>query len=1056
MRKPLHTVRQLALVLMLGLSSTLSFGQGKAIPERKQLPAAAVEHIKNNKQKLELTDEDIADLELSSETDSKKSGVKHLYIKQLYQGIEIHGAITNISLGKEDKVIAMGNRFHKEVGKKVKGKQAGLDAEAAVAAAARYLKTSIKEPLAVKERGNGVNKKVLFTDGGISLEPIPAKLVYQPMEDGSLVLAWEVSIYELDAQNWWNIRLDASTGKVLDKDNMVIHCQFDNDGPGGVALHENHSHSTMSAYVANTITEAAGTAATSGYNVFAMPFESPSHGPRAILSPSAADQTASPQGWHYTPIGNMTTTRGNNVYAYEDPNGLNPFPTIANNFTVNNYSPDGGAELKFDFPIDFTKQPDTYVDAATTNLFYWSNIIHDVWYQYGFDEVSGNFQFDNFGKGGAGNDFVRAEAQDARITSATGPQRNNANFGTPADGALPRMQMYLWSGIPDKDMFRVTSPASITGSYPAVEAVWSKKLTSTPLTGKLVVAETADANSAEGCSAYINTGAVAGNIAVVYRGTCGFAIKAEQAQAAGAIALIVVNNAPGAPSSMGGTPSVKIEIPAVMISQADGKTIHDLLKTGVEVSISLKNDGSGPEIDGDFDNGIIAHEYGHGISNRLAGGPSVANCLNNAEQMGEGWSDWFGLMMTMKPGDTAGKVRGIGTYAQGQATNGRGIRPAPYSTDFAINPYTYAATNNPAIAQPHGIGFVWSTMLWDMTWVLIEKYGFDEDLYNGNGGNNMAMQLVIDGLKLQPCRPGFVDGRDAILLADRINYGGANQELIWRAFAKRGLGFSAKQGLTTSRSDQEEASDLPTSYMCTIPLTVAAIPTSNVYTGGDSKVIYLGYGPQTVKLQAEGDATNKYTWSPAAGLSTTAKGTIFTPTAAGTYTFTVTAVNADQCTKTASITITVVDVRCGDAKKVNQVLVCVDGVDECVAPQSVDKLLKQAGGKLGGCNNLAASAVSAAKAAEGRGNLQEDLISSYPNPFSESTTIRFTAKENGYTSLKVYDITGREVATLFDGNAEVGVTYTQDFKASNKQAGVYIYRLVNGGTAKSGTMLLVK
>ena len=75
-------------------------------------------------------------------------------------------------------------------------------------------------------------------------------------------------------------------------------------------------------------------------------------------------------------------------------------------------------------------------------------------------------------------------------------------------------------------------------------------------------------------------------------------------------------------------------------------------------------------------------------------------------------------------------------------------------------------------------------MLWDMTWELIGVYGLDPDIYNGTGGNNIAMQLVIDGMKLTPCNPGFVDARDAILLADELNNGGANQASIWAAFAR--------------------------------------------------------------------------------------------------------------------------------------------------------------------------------------------------------------------------------------------------------------------------------
>src|SRR5690606_14617756 len=104
---------------------------------------------------------------------------------------------------------------------------------------------------------------------------------------------------------------------------------------------------------------------------------------------------------------------------------------------------------------------------------------------------------------------------------------------------------------------------------------------------------------------------------------------------------------------------------------------------------------------------------------------------------------------------------------------------------------------------PHNIGFLWGTILWDLTWKYIEKYGFDADLYNGTGGNNKAMQLVLDGLKMQPCNNiGFVEGRDAILAADNALTGGEDQCLIWEVFAARGVGVNASQGSVFSISDQ--------------------------------------------------------------------------------------------------------------------------------------------------------------------------------------------------------------------------------------------------------------
>jgi extracellular elastinolytic metalloproteinase len=110
---------------------------------------------------------------------------------------------------------------------------------------------------------------------------------------------------------------------------------------------------------------------------------------------------------------------------------------------------------------------------------------------------------------------------------------------------------------------------------------------------------------------------------------------------------------------------------------------------------------------------------------------------------------------------------------------------------------------------PHGVGSVWAQMLWEMTWNLIDVHGFDTDFASGTGGNNIAHQLVMDGMKLQPCQPGFVDGRDAILNADTLLYDGANSVAIWTAFAKRGLGYSADQGSSASVTDGTEAFDLP-------------------------------------------------------------------------------------------------------------------------------------------------------------------------------------------------------------------------------------------------------
>ncbi len=237
-----------------------------------------------------------------------------------------------------------------------------------------------------------------------------------------------------------------------------------------------------------------------------------------------------------------------------------------------------------------------------------------------------------------------------------------------------------------------------------------------------------------------------------------------------------------------------------------------------------------PGRDGDFDNGVIAHEYGHGISNRLTGGPATVSCLQTDEQAGEGWSDFYSYMLTMTNGTEPAGGRGIGTYVLGQATNGVGIRSQRYSTNPAINTKTYDSIKT--ATGEHAVGEVWAEMLWEVTYALIGVYGFNGDLTGGPGtaGNILALQLVTDGLKLQACNPGFVDARNAIIAADQIDTGGANRCLLWTAFAKRGLGFSASQGSSGSVTDGTQAFDLPAFCLPPPPPPPATAPGAPVIT----------------------------------------------------------------------------------------------------------------------------------------------------------------------------------------------------------------------------------
>jgi len=203
--------------------------------------------------------------------------------------------------------------------------------------------------------------------------------------------------------------------------------------------------------------------------------------------------------------------------------------------------------------------------------------------------------------------------------------------------------------------------------------------------------------------------------------------------------------------------------------------------------------------------------------------------------MGEGWSDWLALVLTDDPNRPNPRSRAFAPWVRFMGRDDVGLRGTRYTPDMSVNGTTYGMLKD--LPVPNGVGFAWGTMLWEMYWNLIDRYGFNPNVYEAwnTGGNNLAIQLVIDGMKLQPCRPGFVDGRDAILLADDVLTGkvdaygnpvrgsGKNQCTIWRGFAKRGLGFSASQGSALSVTDGVEAFDSPPLCQPAIAVTPTAL-----------------------------------------------------------------------------------------------------------------------------------------------------------------------------------------------------------------------------------------
>jgi extracellular elastinolytic metalloproteinase len=154
----------------------------------------------------------------------------------------------------------------------------------------------------------------------------------------------------------------------------------------------------------------------------------PDEGTRTVISDpwdiAASEFTWNSDGTKYN------TTRGNNGIAQTNPNGGSSY--------LNNYRP---TSTNLNFEYEYTPSmptPSAYANASITQLFYTANMYHDLLYELGFTEAAGNFEINNNGQGGTGNDFVILNSQDGSGT-------DNANFATPPDGQAGRMRMYLWT-----------------------------------------------------------------------------------------------------------------------------------------------------------------------------------------------------------------------------------------------------------------------------------------------------------------------------------------------------------------------------------------------------------------------------------------------------------------------------------------------------------------------------------------------------------------------------------------------------------------------------------
>jgi subtilisin-like proprotein convertase family protein len=639
-------------------------GQKFLTPPSSQPPESVVKgFINNNVNMFGMSPQQVVGLRKIAEYANPNGRLSWLKMEQRWNGMKVFRGETTAVFNAEGALVRMVGELASGPEEKDLPTVPNVSAAAAVVAAAASIGVTLTESELALKGSSPDGRTVVFYPAGPLGEDISAQLMYFPLDAGVVTLAWSMVLWQQNPVYYTLV--DAETGDQLFRKNLTSS----QTQPATYSVYNDDSPAPLSP--SNALPG-------SGIQGVAIP--------RTLFTIISELPAFDNLGWI---TDGVNTTTGNNVDAGLDIDGLNGIDpsgrAVGNPFRVFNfpYNPAPGIPPPGDAPM-----LDNYRMGAVTNLFFWSNRYHDRLYQLGFNEAAGNFQQDNFGRGGLGNDFVRAEAQDFSGT-------NNANFATPPDGIPGRMQMFIFTG-------------------------------------------------------------------------------------------------------------------------------------------------PNPDRDGDLDQDVVLHELTHGLSNRLHGNASGLNTLTSGG-MGEGWSDFYARALLSTADENVNGLYPSGGYSTLQlgplgANNFYyGIRRFPYAVITNVgpngrphNPLTFADTDPAQLnttdgafpesplgfsdngaTEVHNLGEIWCMALLEMRARLITRLGFA-------AGNQRALQIVTDGMKLDPVNPNMLQGRDSILTADCAGFGGSDELDIWAGFAARGMGFSARYNSAFSVT---EAFDTPNLNVGSVTIT---------------------------------------------------------------------------------------------------------------------------------------------------------------------------------------------------------------------------------------------
>lgn len=288
------------------------------------------------------------------------------------------------------------------------------------------------------------------------------------------------------------------------------------------------------------------------------------------------------------------------------------------------------------------------------------------------------------------------------------------------------------------------------------------------------------------CESITNPENLLGNIAVVqYSFDCPTSEQFGNLKNAGAIGSIVVVPFGGDRVFNGiglqddDPAKSALSFPVMNISQNESSDLFANWKNDIEVRFFDERQFR----DSSWDNGIVAHEWGHYISNRLVGnGSGLRN--HQGRSLGEGWGDFHALMLLANEKDA--QIAGNDTYQLPYEISSytKLFRKVPYTPNMTLNGLTFKDIQRAdGTAQVHDAGTLWATTLWDAYVRLINEHTFKE-------AESRMMDYLVAGYKMTPINPTYTEARDAILAAaaasDQNDF-----KIMLKAFARRGMGLDA-------------------------------------------------------------------------------------------------------------------------------------------------------------------------------------------------------------------------------------------------------------------------